>query len=193
VRGRRSRGEQSVMFTLKDLVDISSVLGSLALVVSMLLLFRELRETNRLTRAANTQAMVDLSSPFYTSLFQDRQLAELFNQGARDFDSLDGVDQFRYKQMLIWWLIFHENVFYQRCQGLLDRHTFKPWARDLKLFVHRQNLERHWPELKGLLQDKFAAYVSLVLAEPDTELGSLQEGDLHREGKRPGALISPSA
>lgn len=179
---------------LKALVDISSVLGSLALVISVIFLFRELRETNRLTRAANAQAMVDLSGPFYTSLFQDRQLAELFNHGAHDFPSLDKVDQYRYKQMLIWWLIFHENIFYQRRQGLLDRHTFKPWARDLKLFVQRQNLATHWDELHPLFQDEFGNYVTLVLDEMKKQWPLLPEPDPRPRSKRPEPLVAgPSA
>jgi hypothetical protein len=148
------------------IVGVSQVAGSLALVASVLLLFRELRETNRLTRAANAQAMVGLSAPFYMALMQDRPLAELFTRSPRDFARLDDVDRYRYRNMLIWWLIFHENVFYQHRQGLLDSHTFKPWARDLEAFLARQDLASHWDELKGLFQDEFAGFVSDLLAEP---------------------------
>ena len=65
-----------------NISNLFQIAGSASLVVSVLFLFRELRENNRLTRAANVQALVGLSGPFYMALVQDRQLAELC---AREF------------------------------------------------------------------------------------------------------------
>ena len=45
-------------------VAIFTILGNLALVVSVILLIREVRENGRLTRATNAQALVELVSPF---------------------------------------------------------------------------------------------------------------------------------
>ena len=49
----------------KTVVDVSTVLGSLSLVVTVLLLIREVRENNKLVRAANAQALVEISGPVY--------------------------------------------------------------------------------------------------------------------------------
>src|SRR5271157_3182821 len=94
-------------------VNISSVLGSLSLVISVLLVLREVRQNNLLTRAANAQTLVEMSSPFYLGVVQDRATAELSLRGAKDFASLDEVDRYRYRTLLMWWLIFYENIFYQ--------------------------------------------------------------------------------
>jgi hypothetical protein len=150
---------------LETVVGISSILGSLSLVVSVILLIREVRARNNLERAANSQAMVEISGPFYLAMAQDRQLAELFARGARNFDELDEIDRRRCRSLLIWWLIFFENIFYQRRRKLLDRHSFKPWWRDLKLFVREQNFARHWDEIKEQFQEEFAAGVTELIAE----------------------------
>jgi hypothetical protein len=143
-------------------------------VIGVLLVLRELRESTRLTRAANAQHMVEMTSPFYLSLIQDRQMAELCTHSAASFDDLDEVDRRRYRSLLTWWLIFYENVYYQRRQDFMDNHAFLPWWRDLKLFVLEQNLARHWDELKELFQEEFAAEVSKLLAEtPRPSSGSI--------------------
>jgi len=153
------------------LVDTASILGSISLVVSVLLLFRELRVNNRLTRAGNTQALVSLSSPFYMGVIQDRTLAQLYARGGQDVESMDEVDRYRYNSLLVWWLIFHENVFYQWRQRLLDESSYKPWVRELELFVRRHNLVNSWPLLRDLFQDEFAQHVDrLIVERRDREL-----------------------
>src|SRR5207244_3281848 len=106
----------------------------------------------------NTQTLVQLSSPFHMGLVQDREMARLYVQGAQTFSAMDEVDRYRYRTLLIWWLIFHENAYYQWQMGLLDNHSYKPWAGDLKVFVQQQDLGTHWQGMKDVFQDEFASY-----------------------------------
>lgn len=145
-----------------NVTALFNIAGSASLVVSVLLLFREVRVNNRLTRAANVQALVGLSGPFYMALVQDRQLAELCARGVKGAD-FDEVDRLRYQNLLICWLTFYENIFYQRRQGLLDRHAFEPWRRELEMFLRRQKVAAHWGDIRDLFQEEFAAYVVAVL------------------------------
>jgi hypothetical protein len=153
--------------TLREIADLATVVGGFALFVSVILLIFELRTNNRLARAANTQALVGLSSPFNMALVQDRKVAELCIQGAERFHELDEIDQYRYHSLLTWWLILHENIYYQWRKKLLDDRSFKPWASDLRDFVKRQNLRAHWPKMMGLFQSQFARYIHRLLDEED--------------------------
>src|SRR5687768_3898803 len=99
-----------LLMELKVVSEYAQILGGVALVISVILLILELRVNNRLVRAANTQALVSLSSPFNLALIQDRKMAEFFARGASHLSQMDEVDRYRYKTLLIWWLIFHENV-----------------------------------------------------------------------------------
>jgi hypothetical protein len=152
---------------LELVVSISSILGSLSLVVGVILVLREMRATTRVTRANNAQTLVGIAGPFYTSLIQDRGVADLFLRGSRDYPSLDEIDQYRYRNLMIWWLIFHENVFYQRRLGLLDGRAFEAWSQDLGTFLREHKLSQHWGELEHLFQRAFAEKVRQLLAEQD--------------------------
>jgi hypothetical protein len=152
-------------FTLQDDANVALIIGGICGAISVLLLFRELRENNKLTRAANTQALVELSAPFYMGLIQDRQMAELYLQGGKGTDGMDEVDRYRYKSLVVWWLVFHENVYYQWRNGLLDHHSYKPWSVDLRVFVRQQDIGRNWDEMSHLFQDEFANHVSRIIEE----------------------------
>ena len=151
---------------------IATIVQSAVVIVSLILIWRQtqlhtkqLNLQTELAKAANTQALVGLSSPFNISLIQDPQMAKLWIEGAEEFASYDKVDKFRYETLLFWWLILHENVYYQRHKGLLDQTIYAAWEYDLRHFVKRQNLQVHWDGLKNLFQQEFVEHVSQVIRE----------------------------
>jgi hypothetical protein len=91
--------------------------------------------------------------------------------GSDKYHEMDEVDQYRYRNLLIWWLIVHENIYYQWRRRLLDHRSFKPWASDLRAFIKQQNLQRFWGGMRDLFQDQFAAYIDRILAG-DEDSGS---------------------
>ncbi len=149
---------------LETLVSVSSILGSLSLVVSVILLIRELHESRRLTRASNAQTLVSLSSSFYLGLIQDRGLAELFSR-ADDFETFDAVDRARYRRLLTWWLIFYENIYYQYRHGLLESGPFRAWWRDLFLFLRECRVERFWDDLRPLYLQGFVREIDDMIVQ----------------------------
>lgn len=151
--------------TLQDLSNISTIVAAISLVISAWLVFHEFRANNKLIRAGNTQSLVNLATPFWMCMVQERKCAEFYLKGAREIDGMDEVDRFRYESLLNWWLIFHENIYYQWRRGLLDDHSYQPWSMDLSLFIERQNLVSRWETMKGLFQEQFAQHVSKSIAE----------------------------
>jgi len=149
--------------------NVSTILLSIIVGISVLFIWKQLRQQARLTRVANTQALVGLSSPFNMQLIQERRTAELWLRGAHEYGDLDEVDQYRYQMLLYWWLIFHENVFYQKQNGLLDEHIFASWACDLENFARRQNLRAHWGELRASFQPEFAGHIDKLIGEGEAE------------------------
>ena len=98
--------------TLSDWASIASIVQGVFVIISIAFIWFQLRENTRLTRASNTQTLVDLSSPFNLQLIQDREMARLWVQGASNYDTLDEIDKYRYYSLIAWWLILHENIFY---------------------------------------------------------------------------------
>lgn len=140
--------------------------STIVLIVSAVLVLKQLRQQKeqmqaqtKLSKIANAQALVNISSALNTELTKDRKMAEFWINGPENFRNYDPVDQFRYKNLLIWWLIFHENIFYQKQNDLLDDELYSSWDRDFRHFIKGQNLEAHWEDIRDSYHDDFRLYV----------------------------------
>jgi hypothetical protein len=157
--------------SLSDLASIAIIVQGILFVVSIGLVWYQLRENTKLVRAGNTQKLVELSAPFNFQLAQDRALTELWRQGTQRFDDLDEVDRERYFYLLTWWLMLHENIYHQWRQKLIDEDTYISWTRDLEYFARRQHLENHWTRLNGYFEVSFAEHVSAIIVRQTKEAG----------------------
>src|SRR2546426_6194645 len=154
---------------LSDLASIAIIVQGILFIVSIFLVWYQLRENTNLVRAANTQKLVELSVPFYLRLAQDRALAELWQKASQRIDELDEIDRFRYINLLSWWLTLHENIYHQWRNKLIDEETFTSWTRDLEYLVKRQQLGSLWPELNSFFESSFAQHVTAILARQTKE------------------------
>jgi hypothetical protein len=150
------------MITMSDAASFASIIESLFVVVSVVLIVVQLRKQTEFARASNSQSMFELSSPFNLELIRDKDFARLWLQGP---NTSDPIDQFRYESLVTWWLLLHENIYYQRQRGLLDDEAYLAWDQDLRDFAQRSRLENVWPTIKRFYQRGFAIHVSEVLAE----------------------------
>lgn len=152
--------------SLAEWADLATIVGVIALPLSAAAIWIQLRQQTLLATAANTQALVELSSPFNLQLIQDPEMADLWVNGAKNYANFDSVKQYRFQSMLIWWLILHENIYVQKKNELLDPTVFSAWKYDLESFVRLQ-LGDLWPKLKPFFQAGFAAYVDDIIANSD--------------------------
>ncbi len=78
---------------------------------------------------------------------------------------MDEVQKYRYRSLLVWWLILHENIYYQHQKRLLDSDIYSAWNADLKVFVKEQNLAGQWQEMKQTFQSEFIAHIQRLINE----------------------------
>jgi hypothetical protein len=118
---------------------VQAVLVPVSIGISTYFVLYQLRESTRLTRAANTEKLVELISPLHLQLIQDRETARLWVQGADQWNTMDEVGKERYSGLLNFCLVFHQNIYHQHKKKLLDDDTFTAWTNDLKLFIQYQH------------------------------------------------------
>jgi len=145
--------------------SVATIVEAVFVIVSVVFIWYEIRQSNKLMKAANVQTLAELVSPFNMQLIQDRQMAEFWHKGASQFDKMDEIDQGRYVDLLTWWLILHENIYYQYRKGLIDKDYYAGWSHDLETFVKTKNLRRHWESMSHAYQAEFAEHVSKLVQE----------------------------
>jgi|SRR5258706_395614 hypothetical protein len=154
---------------LSDLASVAIIVQGFLFIVSIGMVWYQLRENTKLVRAANTQKLVELSAPFNLRLAQDRALTELWRQATQRFDDLDEIDKERYFNLLTWWLMLHENIYHQWRSKLIDADTFSSWTRDLEYFARRQHLGNHWVQMNSFFEASFAEHVTAIIVRQTKE------------------------
>lgn len=149
--------------TLSDLASVAITIQGFLFIISIGLVWYQLRENTKLVRTANTQKLVELFTPFNLQLAQDRSLTDLWRQGTQNFDDLDDIDKDRYFNLLNCWLMFHENVYHQWRKKLIEEDTYISWTRDLEYFARRQQLGKHWPRMGSYYESSFADHVTEII------------------------------
>lgn len=113
-------------------VTVIDVIQTLLLVLSAGLVVYQLRQANKLARAANAQSLVAHAGTLNTLLMENAELAAIWYAAGKASPEVAGpMQRERYREMLVQWLIFHENIFHQNQLGLLDPAIYKAWDRDL--------------------------------------------------------------
>jgi hypothetical protein len=155
-----------------SLGNIAVFVQALFFILSIYFIWRQLRETRRqvqentdLTRAANTQKLVELSSPFNLMLIQNRDVVGLWLQGDSQFDTMDPTDKERYYNLLMWWLILHQNIYHQWKKGLMDKDTYDNWTRDLKYFLTTKNTTRFMNMWRDIFETSFVKHIDELIVE----------------------------
>jgi hypothetical protein len=151
---------------LQTLTNIVSIITGVFVIISVFFIWYQIKERNRLTRATITQSLVELSSPFLIQLSEDRKLAELWVNGSKNFEAMDEVDRFRYQQMLFWWLILHENIYYQHHNGLVDEKVYEGWNVELEQFIHAKQIGLFWDkDMKRFFRTEFRQAVGGMIRD----------------------------
>ena len=157
--------------TLSDLASLAITIQGFLFIVSIGLVWYQLRENTKLVRTANTQKLVELFTPFNLQLAQDRSLSQLWRQATQHFDELDEIDKDRYFNLLTCWLMLHENIYHQWRKKLIEEDTYDSWTRDLEYFARRQQLGNYWPQMSSYYESSFAEHVTAIIFRQAKEAG----------------------
>ena len=85
--------------------------------------------------------------------------------GRSDLDTMDEVERFRYQRHnCFWWLILHENIYYQYHSGLVDEIMFRGWQTELQAFIRDKRIDLFWDgEMKRYFRTDFRRNVEELI------------------------------
>lgn len=153
------------MSRLSDFVNYSQIAQAVFVVISLIFVVYELRQNRELAKAANTQSLTEHAASFNSMLIQAGKLAELWYSFGKELNGASVSDRLRYREMLVQWLIFHENIYRQHKNGLLDEETYNSWLWDLKHTVKNHNLDVIAPSLEEIFPGDFGQHLAKLKSE----------------------------
>jgi hypothetical protein len=156
--------------TTDRVMAVTSVAQLLVVVFSLYFINSQLKTQNAqlqqqtdLTKAANAQTLVALDMPGNLQEVEHPEVAKLWLKGERGAKFKDDIESDQYDTLLATELTFHENVFIQCKNKLLDDEVYTAWHEDLKNLIRSQHLEDFWADAKWSYHELFRNHVDELL------------------------------
>jgi hypothetical protein len=101
---------------------IGQIVGAFALVISLIYVASEVRRNARATQLAAIRSMHDASNHWFQQLAQAQypDLAEVYNRGIHDFESLEGTDLIRFVVFMHGAFRNFEEIYHLQAKGHLE-------------------------------------------------------------------------
>lgn len=147
--------------TIELVLAIVQVIGTIAVVASVVALVIEIRSSTRANRMqAYTLASGDMKQ-FIADMKRDPEILTLYRNGLRDFNDLSTEDRWRFgtlMQELMW--IYH---------GWWVLRDDLPMAEDqiaanIRGMISRRGMSQWWEKGRNVMPQDFAAYIDSLLA-----------------------------
>ena len=142
---------------LERWVSIATIMEVLLIVVSVVVILRELDLSQDVAKAANATALTDQTLAFNQTLWQDGEVADIWYSRGNDLES--ETERRRYREMLTTWLIIHENVYYQFKDGLIGSEQYLGWNLDLETTIQQHNVALVSPDLSDFFSGSFGDHL----------------------------------
>lgn len=146
---------------------VSQLVGSIAVVVSVLYLAFQLRSGTRVARVAAQDAAAaalrDITKPF----MENAELGRLWRIGLEDFKSLSADDQARFFHAAHQFLKALETIHFHYVYGLLDAQLWEGWRELLRHYVATPGLGYYIDLRSAVFSARFRKFLSEL--EPVSE------------------------
>ena len=145
--------------SIQDLGAISELLGSVAVIVSLVYLAVQVRRNAEATRSSTYQAIVAEFGAINTAMTSTPDLSSLFVNGLEEFDSRSADERAELSQL--FFLVFHnfENMYYQHHRGHLEEGLWAGWKRLMLTYGRRPGFQQWWSHRRPVFSRDFVEFI----------------------------------
>src|SRR5881392_2595877 len=134
---------------------ISQLVGSIAVVVSVLYLAVQLRSSTRVARVAAmdaaASALRDVTKPY----MENAELARIWQVGLENLSALTPEDQSRFFHASYQFLKAFETIHTHYVYGLLDLELWEGWRELLRHYIASPGMGHYWQLRSDLFSARF--------------------------------------
>ena len=149
---------------LSDLASIAEVVGAIAVVISLLYVGLQVRDSARAVRsAAVNDANVSLQA-WYLNISNNRQASELWLDGLLSSEPLARDDEFQFQMTVHAAFLGFQNSFLLAQEGSLDTEILGSITAALLPTKDLPGMRRYWRQRRGYFYPGFAEYIDELFA-----------------------------
>lgn len=157
---------------LDILGNLGEFIGAVGVVISLLLVARQLRlgheQTRRNTRsvrAATFNSMVGNSIRLLENVFRDPELADFVTRAAEDPERLDAAERLRWDSYMTAGFRHFSNLLYQHETGSMEEKMWESYRRSFKHHLLNEGWAAWYLETPHLFDERLADEVRSILEE----------------------------
>lgn len=158
--------------------DAAELVGIIAIVISLIFVGLEVRQSAAATRGATQQALSDAAREASAALVEDVEKADMTLRflSATDWSDFTAAERFRTVILFTSMLRVYESAYYQQIEGNLSPEIWAGWEASLRAVAPMPGVSLYWKEREQYFDNRFRLYVEEQMkgTADSSSLGTVQ-------------------
>ena len=153
---------------LKDIVE---VIGILALVVSLIFVGLEVRQSAAATRGATQQALTDAAREASGAMVADEAIAALTLRliNATSWSEFSPTERYRAVLLFTSMMRVYESAHYQYGEGTLSPEIWVGWEASARGIAAMPGLKLFWADRRLYFNERFRSYLESLMQDAEAD------------------------
>jgi hypothetical protein len=139
---------------------ISQLVGSIAVVFSVLYLAVQVHRSTRVANVAAQDAAATALRDVTKPLMENAELARIWQIGLEDLGALSHEDQGRFFHAIYQFLKAFETIHFHYAYGLMDQQLWEGWRELLRHYAAAPGIAHYWEMRHDLFSERFQEFVA---------------------------------
>ena len=146
----------------------AEAVGIIAVIISLIFVGLEVRQSAVATRGATQQALADSARDASGALVADEETAELTLRflSADDWSDFNEVERLRIVLLFTSMLRVYEDAHYQWTEGNLSPELWTGWEVSMRGSASPPGVAKYWDERRSYFSENFRAYYEGLMEQP---------------------------
>ncbi|MCB1690072.1 MAG: hypothetical protein KDI33_16370 [Halioglobus sp.] len=152
----------------ESLGNIGDFIGGIGVIVTLAYLALQIRQNTIATKADSYQSVVALASEWSRDLSLNAEICDIMDRGARDYSSLDRVEELRFNLAMSSYFRNMENLHHKFISGNVDATVWQGWSNRTLAFIRAPGTSAWWDLNASAFSPAFRDFIAL--SEEPTEI-----------------------
>ena len=139
---------------------ISQLIGSIAVVFSVLYLAIQVHRSTRVAKVAAQDAAAAAVRDVTNTFMENADMARIWRTGLENLDSLSAEEQARFFHAAHQFLKALETIHYHHANDLMDEQLWLGWQELLRHYIASPGMAHYWNFRNALFSERFRKYIA---------------------------------
>ncbi len=152
--------------TLDTLVKLAEFIGGAAVVISLIYLALQARQSAQMEKSENYGRVFDMASAIISRVIENAEVANLMIVGSTNIDEMETVDRVRFGLLMYDIFGAYEFVFEQSQAKALPKHVWAHYLQHLEFWSSLPGVKKWWASKKAIFSAHFMDIASAYIEKP---------------------------